>query len=458
MVHEFATEERVLSPEDFVEGYQYIAQYISDGIPLRDVLIKSLKFFEKRFEGTYCTIMILNESGSEFVDGVTHTLSDELVEHCNHRQVHDQMGTCGASVIKKEIVITEDIFKDPKWEDFRDLAKKHDLKSCWSVPVFAPGGNKVIATFAMYSKEVQRPSAQEIDTIKSYNELISLIISNYIKAESERVKLDITYHEQRDEQLESIYETTDSYKSVIEHAIEEEQFVPYYQPIMIDDEKQLYGVEVLARWQHPEKGLVPPNQFICFAEKNGLIHHIDEMVCRKACHDMKKLIDELGRPFRVSVNTSALNIVNGKFVERLQSILDDTGFPADYLSIEITETSLMENLKDVAIIMEEVQRMGIRISIDDFGTTYSSLNYLKYLPIDTIKLDQTFVHDVNENTVDQRICETIIRLAIDLELNVVAEGIETEEHLNIIQSFGCRIFQGYYYSKPTTVEGLEEFF
>ncbi|GEL77993.1 sensor domain-containing phosphodiesterase [Tenuibacillus multivorans] len=442
--------QRVLSPEDFVEGYQFITEYLNEGIPLRDVLKKALKYFEDRFDDSYCTIMLLDREKEEFIDGVAYTLPDEILENFKDKRLFEGMGACSVAAMRKKFVVSKEIGKDPDWKIYHDVVAPYGLKSCWSMPIYLPGTDEVMGTFAIYSKHSHGPVDQEVETLKAYNELIALIISNYMCAETKQVYLDHAFYSELQE--DRVAEQATPYVDSVKEGLRNDEFLPYYQPIFKGDGKSLYGVEALARWHRSDKRLVSPVDFIEHAEEQDFVHWLDEVICKKACQDMKALIDETGKNLMLAVNISAVHIKKESFAQRLQTILEETGFPPEFFTIEITETSLMENLEDVAVTFQQLKSLGCKISIDDFGTTYSSLNYLKYLPVDTIKLDKTFIDDVDKSPVDQRICKTIIQLGLDLNLDVVAEGIETEQHLSIIKDFGCEIYQGYYFSKPLTLE------
>ncbi|WP_188207723.1 sensor domain-containing phosphodiesterase [Alkalibacillus aidingensis] len=447
----------VLTPEEFVEGYQYIIEYMSDGVPLKDVLIKALKYFEQVFEDTQCTIMLSNEYEKVFTGGVTHSLPMEMIQPFLDIELYDGMGTCGTALIRKETVITQDINKDRKWDSYRHMIKPYGLKSCWSVPIFDPEAEQVIAVFAMYSYKSKTPTEKELDTVNAYKELIGLIISNYMKVKQSRVELGDAYRDPFDKsQLPMSMSAREKYKFMIRRGLEERQLRPNYQPIITHD-MEIYGFEVLIRWPHPEEGMIPPNKFIPFAEQEGFIDEIDRYVCEYACREVKQLMEDKNCSFVLTINVSARHITKSNFIANLKTILDKTNFPPHLLALEITETSLMINLKDAANVIEEIRSLNAQVWVDDFGTTYSSLNYLRHLPIDVIKLDGSFIKEINKVSVDQRICQTIINLATELNLKVVAEGVETEEQCGVLAQFGCQFFQGYYFEKPMNLDDFHEY-
>jgi len=452
------TKNKVLTDEEFVDGYRFITQFISEGVPFKFVLVQALKFFEEKMKDTYSTMMILNNKGTEFVDSIAYSLPSDSLKELMKLDVNDGLGTCGAAVVSKELIILEDLDTEPTWEQHNNVLRKLGLSSSWAVPIFSPSNKQVVAVLAMYSKKAKRPSSKELEIVFSYHQLISLIISNYRQTEIDFKTLDndASYFDTRDLVKSSDY-TTNQFILSIKNGINLGEFIPYYQPIIYGGNKEIYGVEALARWKHPEEGIVSPYYFIGAAERYGLIQKLDEAVSYQAMKDMSKIIKEIGRPIVLSINVSAHHISKDNYVSRMEYLLNKANFDPKNLSIEITETSLIENLDGVVMNIVQLKNLGIRILIDDFGTNYSSLNYLKHLPVDMIKLDQTFIQDILESQVDQKICQTIIQLAKDLNLDVVAEGIEKQEHLEIIEGYGCEIFQGFFFSKPMSKDDWKKY-
>jgi diguanylate cyclase (GGDEF)-like protein/PAS domain S-box-containing protein len=207
-------------------------------------------------------------------------------------------------------------------------------------------------------------------------------------------------------------------------------------------------VEALIRWHHPTDGMISPIRFIPIAEETGLIVEIGEWVLRTACHEMKKWIDAGLKPVRVAVNVSARQLRRRDFCEVVAGVLAESGLPAELLELEITESSVMENPEEAIEILQRIGRMGVTLAIDDFGTGYSSLAYLKLFPIDHLKIDRSFVADIEVDLNDRAIAFGTIALAHSLGLNVIAEGVETEDQLELLRSNGCDEVQGYLFSKP----------
>jgi EAL domain-containing protein (putative c-di-GMP-specific phosphodiesterase class I) len=220
----------------------------------------------------------------------------------------------------------------------------------------------------------------------------------------------------------------------LRRAVEREEFRIHYQPQVDARSGKLSGVEALIRWEHPDRGLILPGQFVPLCETTGLIVPISQWILRTACGQMQRLQDELSLPFVVSVNLSARQFRQTDLVAFIKDVLAQS-----------VET--MENLKS----------LGLRIAIDDFGTGYSSLSYLKHFPVDRLKIDMSFVSGITSDPADAAICRTIISLARNLGLNAIAEGVETREQLVFLQEHGCDDVQGYLVARPMPEEQLRAY-
>ena len=241
-------------------------------------------------------------------------------------------------------------------------------------------------------------------------------------------------------------------------ALERQQFVLYYQPQLDLNSGHLTGVEALVRWVHPTRGLVPPAEFISVAEEMGLIVQLGSWVLREACRQLKQWQEEGMTDLRMSVNLSALQFLDKDLAEHIQTVLAETGLAADCLDLEVTESMSMASPGDTIAIMQVLAECGMTLSIDDFGTGYSSLAYLKLFPIHTLKIDRSFVKDIEIDTNDADICDVTVLLAHKMGLNVVAEGVETEAQLKFLLSIGCNKIQGFLISKPLPAERVKDFF
>ncbi len=241
----------------------------------------------------------------------------------------------------------------------------------------------------------------------------------------------------------------------LRHAIERGEFMVYYQPQVDLRTGQINGMEALVRWRHPELGMVPPAKFIPVAEESGLILPLGEWVLRTACAQNKAWQDAGLRPVCVAVNLSARQFRHQDLVALVAGILQETGLDPALLELELTESLLMQNVEATIETLTRFKAMGVKSSIDDFGTGYSSLSYLKRFPIDTLKIDQSFVRNITTDPDDAAIAKTIISMAHEMRLRVIAEGVETEEQRSFLRLRHCDEMQGFFFSKPVPAEEFE---
>ena len=242
----------------------------------------------------------------------------------------------------------------------------------------------------------------------------------------------------------------------LRHGLERGEFVVYYQPQLNISTGQIVGVEALVRWQHPERGLVLPMEFIPVAEETGLIVPLGEWVLHAACAQIRSWQEAGLPPLRVAVNLSAREFQQGNLIEAVAGVLEETGLAPEFLQLEITEGVSIQDVDFTIKVMGELKEMGVQIAIDDFGTGYSALSYLRRFPIDVVKIDRSFVCDLTIDSTDAEIATTIIVMAHNLGLEVIAEGVETEEQLAFLKQRRCDEMQGYLFSKPVPAEKLEE--
>ncbi len=243
----------------------------------------------------------------------------------------------------------------------------------------------------------------------------------------------------------------------LRHAIERNEFCAFYQPIISLDSMKLSGFEVLIRWNHPTRGLVPPIEFIPISEENGIIVPITLWILRESCRQMVKWqqLEPSNKFLTIAVNLSGKHFAHNNLVEEVRKIIVETGIPPSCLKLEITESAVMENAERTIAMLKQLKELGLQLSIDDFGTGYSSLSYLHRFPIDTLKVDRSFVSTMEEGSENGEIVRTVIALAKTLGLDVVAEGIETIHQLHQLQILGCEYGQGYLFSCPVPREEAE---
>jgi diguanylate cyclase (GGDEF)-like protein len=246
-------------------------------------------------------------------------------------------------------------------------------------------------------------------------------------------------------------------ETALRHAVQRNELVLHYQPSVSFGSGRITAVEALVRWNHPVHGMVPPDKFIPLADETGLIAEVGKWVLFEACRQTRKWHDEGIDGLKVSVNVSAVQFRQGNLREVVSEALVQTGLPASCLDLEITETVLMQDAEATIATLNALKAMGVCISVDDFGTGYSSLAYLKRFPIDTLKIDKSFMRDVTVDSHNAAIVRTVIALARSLGLESIAEGVETREQVDFLRAEGCDRLQGYYFSRPLPAPDLPKF-
>ena len=248
-----------------------------------------------------------------------------------------------------------------------------------------------------------------------------------------------------------------SLNSSLRHAIQRGEFTLYYQPIIDLSTGVPSRAEALIRWRHPTRGVISPAQFISIAEESGLIVPIGRWVLREACRQAKVWQDEGLSLMKLAVNISAVELRSKDFVEGVKTILAETNFDPVCLELELTETFLMQDSKSTVVVLRALKELGLRLALDDFGTGYSSLSYMKRFPIDTLKIDRSFVRNITTDADDASIVSAVINMGKSLHLGVVAEGVETQEQLKFLQESNCPEAQGYHFSYPLTATKFAAF-
>jgi predicted signal transduction protein with EAL and GGDEF domain len=241
--------------------------------------------------------------------------------------------------------------------------------------------------------------------------------------------------------------------SGLRKALENREFKLFWQPKVCSSTRRINGVEALLRWFHPTEGLIPPNAFIPVAEETGLIVPIGRWVMLEACRQIKAW-QEQGLRLPASINVSARQFREESFIDDVKTCVEIAGCDPTLLEIEVTESMVMHDPEQVVHLLHELKELGIEISLDDFGTGHSSLSWLRKLPIDTIKIDRSFVSFLTTDQDDEAICKAVLALAKSLDLKTVAEGVETLDQANLLETLGCDKLQGFYFFKPMPLEQL----
>ena len=259
-----------------------------------------------------------------------------------------------------------------------------------------------------------------------------------------------------DPQMQVVISQRAQLESDLQIALSSNQFELHYQPQFHLNGK-IIGAEALIRWRHPERGLIPPGVFIGVAEESELIIPMGNWVLRTACEQLTAWdVEPAFKHVQISVNVSARQFRQHDFVARVIEVLRETGAKPHLLKLELTESLMLDNVKDTIEKIEQLKTKGVRFSVDDFGTGYSSLAYLTQLPLDQLKIDQSFVRNMGVKHTDDVIVQTIIGMAQNLELDVIAEGVETQEQKDCLAEYGCQFFQGYLLAKPAPVSQIEK--
>lgn len=248
---------------------------------------------------------------------------------------------------------------------------------------------------------------------------------------------------------------TSSLEGDLRHALEQQQMHLYYQ-MQVDSTRRIIGAEALLRWDHPERGMILPGDFIHIAEESGLILPIGYWVLKSACEQIKIWSESLDtRDLWLAVNVSARQFHQAEFVEQVQRALNESGADATRLKLELTESLVLDDVSDTVTKMHALKELGISFAMDDFGTGYSSLTYLKQLPLDQLKIDQSFIRDLSTDPSDVAIVQAIITMGRTFELNVISEGVETEEQFEFLDNHGSHAFQGFLFGRPVPLGQFE---
>ncbi|WP_274307939.1 EAL domain-containing protein [Solibacillus daqui] len=430
------------------ENQTTIIHMISSGMPL----IKILNFIVNSIENScdpfslYGAIMLYNPTLDQLGETVSSSLPTNFINSMEPVEVSPYGGSCGAAAYLKQPVIVSDIENNPILEKQRNNAIVHGFRACFSTPLLS-SKNELLGTIAIYSRELGNPVEKTLHAVDFYSKLASMAIeisnnSNCTPLYS--FEIDNRLKEKNEKVLTELYT-----------ALENEEFEVYFQPFFGVNE-QLLAVEALIRWNHPHLGLLSPASFLPVAEETGFILNIEKWVLTQSIYKLKKL-HQYGWPdLSLSVNISAQQFDNPRFPEMVAELLERMSLQPKNLTLEVTERFLIhqENVDTV----NRLRATGIKLSIDDFGTSYSSLKYLKELKIDEIKIDRSFISNLEMDETSQKIVKMMITLGHQLNLNIVAEGVETEKQLQLLKKMKCDSFQGFLFSKPISFDHLKKVF
>jgi diguanylate cyclase (GGDEF)-like protein/PAS domain S-box-containing protein len=587
--------------ESLVSDQAHVLRLIAQGAPLTDTLATMCEVVERNVPDSRCSVLLVDEEEGVLRCGAAPNLPPGWISAVQEVAIGPDQGTCGAAAFSGRAEVSEDIEQDPRWKDYAPLARSHGLRACWSTPIVASTGDRVVGTFAVYFDTVRRPDPREeevvamitalgaiaierkasedrlahqahhdpltglpnrvlfvefltlalaraqrqqtavavlfldLDRFKFVNDslghdagdefLVRLserlrgvlrpgdtvarfggdeftVLCDDLSADDARAQaievaqrlLDVTelpidiageptrlsssigiaiaspgdgpesllrdadaamYRAKErgkgrwvlfDEEMRSSVLVRLETENALHHALERSELRIHYQPIMSLTSSRCIGAEALVRWEHPERGLVTPDDFIGLAEESGLIVPMGAWVLEEACRTVVRWHEQAGvsSPFSVSVNLSARQLAQTDVVQLVRSALETTGADPAMLGLEITESVLMgeTSVETVAAL----KALGVKLSIDDFGTGYSSLGYLKRFPVDVVKVDRSFVDGLGIDPEDSAIVAAVVSLGHALGLEVVAEGVETERQLAELVRLGCDQAQGFWFA------------
>jgi EAL domain-containing protein (putative c-di-GMP-specific phosphodiesterase class I) len=347
-------------------------------------------------------------------------------------------------------VIVPDISRHPHFEGRRLALRRLEVISFASVPVRSSDG-KILGALTIFGCQPRRDMA--LDELRMLESLADMVAS---QLELRRLRNNYHVHEQLPTHIDIKAAPIWPSLEDLRHALDQRQFVLYYQPEVELTTRKIIGLEALIRWKHPTRGLIPPMNFIPLAEGSDMILPIGDWGLAEACHQIQRWNRKdptQGAP-RVCVNLSARQFSREGLADHVEALLLRYGISSRQLGLEMTESSLIPDMGTALEVLGNLRRLGVSLQMDDFGTGYSSLSYLHVFPLDALKIDCSFVSRMTEGDQPLQIVRTIIELARVLGLDVVAEGIETPEQYRLLREMGCRFGQGYLFARPMTAEAV----
>ena len=349
-------------------------------------------------------------------------------------------------------VVVPDISEEPGIDDRQTTLRRLHVASFASVPVRSTEG-RILGSLTIFGSQPRRNMA--LDQLRMLESLAEMVASQL-----ELRRLRNSFKEQHARVSEPVLEIPAKWprKSDLRRALDNREFVLYYQPEIDLATRRIVGLEALIRWDHPRRGLISPMEFIPLAEENGMILPIGDWGLEEACSQIQKWCrdDPDFRSLRVCVNLSARQFSREGLADHVEALLHQSGISSRQLGLEMTESSLIPDMHTALEVLGSLRRLGVSLLMDDFGTGYSSLSYLHSFPIDVLKIDRSFVGRMTEGDQPLQIVRTIIELARVLGMDVVAEGIETREQYHLLRNMGCRFGQGFLFARPMTAEAVTE--
>lgn len=426
---------------------------ISSGAPLKSTLEFIIRSFEKYKPSVqlYGAIKLFDPIKKKLGEPISLSLPNSYIEAFQSNDVGLYEGSCGTAAFLKKEFLVSDIQQSSLGRKYQEVTLAAGLKACLSLPILS-SKQELLGTFAVYCNKIGKPDQDILETLEIYKNLATIAIESSKAAKKKSIE-QLMHSVEVENRLKAKIAKNEDVLFQLNKALEEEQFEVYYQPYFTLDNK-CEGVEALIRWNHPHSGVLAPAAFLDVAEETGFILEMEKWVLQQAIDDVKTLDKKGFQNLTLSVNISAQQLDNPEFPTLIADVLAQSSFIPEKLTLEVTERFLIK--KDTIHTLNEIRQLGVQISIDDFGTSYSSLQYLKDMPIDEIKIDRSFIHNIEQEFSNQKIVEMIIILGHQLNLRIVAEGVETHSQFHLLQEMNCDSVQGYLFSKPITLEQFQQ--
>lgn len=426
---------------------------ISSGAPLRNTLEFIIKSFERSNSSHQLSVAIklFDPIDGKLEEPISLSLSTSHKEAFQSSDVGLYGDLCGtAAYLKKEVVVL-DVQRSLLPANQKSGLKAAGIQACWVMPMLSTK-QELLGTFAVYCKDCGETDPDISQAIEVYKNLATISIESSKATMRESIE-QMMHSVDVENRLKEKLEKNEFIFLQLNKALEKEQFEVYYQPYFTLNDK-LEGIEALIRWNHPHSGLLAPAAFLDVAEETGFVLEMEKWVLKRAIQDVQTLSKQGSEELSLSVNISAQQLDNPEFPKIVSDILVQSAFTPEKLTLEVTERFLIK--EDTIHMLNKIRNLGVKISIDDFGTSYSSLQYLKDMPIDEIKIDRSFITNIENEFSNQKIVEMIIMLGHQLNLRIVAEGIETHLQYQMLQEMNCDSVQGFLFSKPIPLEQLKQ--